>query len=81
MNKKYQVKAIVPATIIRVFEVEATNEEEALALYLQGEAYETTKSTTSYYDDVEFKIEELDDTESNDGMFIDDDEWEREMGR
>ena len=59
MKRKYQVKAIVPATVVRVFEVEASSEEEALTLYLQGEAFETTNSTTLYDDDVEFGVEEI----------------------
>jgi calcineurin-like phosphoesterase len=59
MKRKYQVKAIVPATVVKSFEVEATSEAEALALYLQGEAYLVQNETTSYDDDVEFRIEEI----------------------
>jgi calcineurin-like phosphoesterase len=59
MKRKYQVKAIVPATVVKSFEVEATSEAEALALYLQGEAYLVQNETTSHDDDVEFRIEEI----------------------
>jgi calcineurin-like phosphoesterase len=57
---KYLVKTVVPATVVRVFEVEATNEEEALAFYLQGEAFELIEKskTTTHDDDVEFIIDE-----------------------
>jgi hypothetical protein len=61
---KYLVKAIIPATVVRVFEVEATNEEEALAHYLKGEAYEIEDyckhpSTTTHDNDVVFDIKEI----------------------
>jgi calcineurin-like phosphoesterase len=59
MKRKYQVKTIVPATVVKSFEVEATSEAEALALYLQGEAYLIQNETTSHDDDVEFRIEEI----------------------
>ena len=59
MKRKYQVKAIVPATVVKSFEVEATSEAEALALYLQGEAFEIANSTTLHDDDVEFGVEEI----------------------
>lgn len=55
---KYLVKAIIPATVVRVFEVEATNEEEAFAHYLKGEAYEVRGTTTTHDDDVVFDIKE-----------------------
>ena len=60
MKTKYLVKTIVPATVVRVFEVEATNEEEALAFYLRGEAFELVEksNTTTFDDDVEFEIDE-----------------------
>ncbi len=56
MKKKYFVKTVIPATVVRIFEVEATNEEEALAEYLKGEAYEIEDATTTYDDDVEFEV-------------------------
>lgn len=61
MKTKYLVKAIVPATVVRVFEVEATNEEEALAFYLQGEAFELIEKseTSTFDDDVCFDVEEM----------------------
>jgi hypothetical protein len=58
MKKKYFVKAVIPATVVRIFEVEATNEEEALAEYLKGEAYEIEDATTTYDEDVVFEVEE-----------------------
>jgi len=59
MKRKYQVKAIVPATIVRAFEVEATSEEEAFGLYLQGECFEVQNETTPHEGDVEFRITEI----------------------
>ena len=61
MKKKYFVKAVIPATVVRIFEVEATNEEEALAEYLKGEAYEVEDyykhpSTTTHDKDVVFEV-------------------------
>jgi hypothetical protein len=58
MKKKYFVKAVIPATVVRVFEVEATNEEEALAEYLKGESYEIEDATTTHDKDVVFEIKE-----------------------
>jgi hypothetical protein len=58
MKKKYFVKAVIPATVVRIFEVEVTNEEEALAEYLKGEAYEIEDATTTYDEDVVFEVEE-----------------------
>jgi hypothetical protein len=57
MKKKYFVKAVVPATVVRIFEVEASNEEEALAEYLKGESYEIEEATTTTHDkDVVFEV-------------------------
>jgi hypothetical protein len=56
MKKKYFVKAVIPATVVRIFEVEATNEEEALAEYLKGEAYEIEDATTTHDKDVVFEV-------------------------
>ena len=56
--KKYLVKTIVPATVVRVFEVEAFNEEDALANYLKGEAFEIESKTTTHDKDVEFEVDE-----------------------
>ena len=56
MKKKYFVKAVIPATVVRIFEVEASNEEEALAEYLKGEAYEIEEATTTHDDDVVFEV-------------------------
>ena len=60
MKTKFKIKAIIPATVVRVFEVEATNREEAYAEYLKGESYEVEEATTTTYDnDVEFEIREM----------------------
>jgi hypothetical protein len=61
---KYLVKAIIPATVVRVFEVEATNMGDAYIKYLKGEAYEIEDyckhpSTTTHDNDVVFDIEEI----------------------
>jgi hypothetical protein len=57
MKQKYFVKAVIPATVVRIFEVEATNEEEALAEYLKGEAYEIEDpSITTHDKDVVFEV-------------------------
>lgn len=60
MKTKYLVKTTVPATVVRVFEVEATSEDEALAFYLQGEAFELIEKaeTTTFEDDVVFEVDE-----------------------
>lgn len=55
---KYLVKAIVPATVVRVFEVEAFNEGDALANYLRGEAFEVENHTTTHDRDVVFEVDE-----------------------
>jgi hypothetical protein len=54
---KYLVKAIVPATVVRVFEVEAFNEGDALANYLRGEAFEVGSHTTTHDRDVVFEVD------------------------
>ena len=60
MKTKFKIKAIIPATVVRVFEVEATNREEAYAEYLKGESYEVEEATTTTHDnDVEFEIREM----------------------
>jgi hypothetical protein len=57
MKQKYFVKAVIPATVVRIFEVEATNKEEALAEYLKGESYEIEEATTTTHDkDVVFEV-------------------------
>jgi hypothetical protein len=58
MKKKYFVKAVIPATVVRIFEVEASNEEEALAEYLKGESYEIGSSTATHDEDVVFEVKE-----------------------
>jgi hypothetical protein len=60
MKTKFKIKAIIPATVVRVFEVEATNREEAYAEYLKGESYEVEEATTTTHDNyVEFEIREM----------------------
>ena len=60
MKTKFKIKAIIPATVVRVFEVEATNWEEAYAEYVKGESYEIEEATTITCDnDVEFEIREM----------------------
>lgn len=57
---KYLVKVIVPATVVRVFEVEAFNEGDALANYLRGEAFELIdeEKITTHDRDVVFEVDE-----------------------
>ena len=61
MKTKFKIKAIIPATVVRVFEVEATNREEAYAEYLKGEFYIIAEeaTTTTHDNDVEFEIREM----------------------
>ena len=54
--KKYIIKAVVPATVVRTFEVEATDKESAMSNYLKGESFEINETHISHEKDVEFTI-------------------------
>ena len=56
--KKYLIKAVVPATVVRTFEVEATDKESAMSNYLKGEAFELHETYISHEKDVEFTVTE-----------------------
>ena len=59
--KKYLIKEITPATVIKVFEVEAASEEEAMKFYLEEGEFECEQVNIDIDTDdnkVSFEVEE-----------------------
>lgn len=62
MIKKYEVKMIIPATIVKTFDVFATDNEMALKLCLDGCSGEKLSTITTEHDDVEYKVTKIETT-------------------
>lgn len=60
--KKYEIKVIIPATIVQTIDMLATDKEIALGLYMNGYGKLLSTITTRHTEDIEYVVTEVETT-------------------